>query len=123
MLKFLLDEQLSPKVVIAALKLVPEMVIEAVTTWQDGIYRAVDDHDVLTAATNAGMTLVTYDLRTIPALLRQWAEDERAHAGVVFVDEKTIAQDDFGKLARALAELFKLENAKNWTNRVIFLRP
>ena len=123
MLKFLLDEQLSPKVVSAALKLVPEMVIEAVTTWQDGIYRATDDHDVLTAATNAGMTLVTYDLRTIPALLRQWAEDERAHSGVVFVDEKTIAQDDFGKLAKTLAELFKLENANSWTNRVIFLRP
>ena len=35
-----------------------------------------------------GLTLVTYDRRTIPPLLKTWAEEERTHGGVVFVDEK-----------------------------------
>ena len=37
---------------------------------------------------NQKLTLVTYDRRTIPPLLKDWAEEGRPHAGVIFVDEK-----------------------------------
>jgi hypothetical protein len=35
-----------------------------------------------------GLTLVTYDRRTIPPLLNTRAEEAPSHAGVIFVDEK-----------------------------------
>jgi hypothetical protein len=50
----------------------------------------------------AGLTLVTYDQRTIPALLHRWAESGQCHAGIVFVDERTVAPNDFPLLARSL---------------------
>src|ERR1035437_10509312 len=35
------------------------------------------------------ITIVTCDRRTIPSLLKTWAEEERTHGGVVFVDRKS----------------------------------
>ncbi|HWR17730.1 MAG TPA: hypothetical protein VN577_23070 [Terriglobales bacterium] len=51
------------------------------------------------------MTFVTYDRGTIPPLLKVWAEEERSHGGVLFVDEKTISPTDIGGLVRALISL------------------
>jgi hypothetical protein len=69
-----------------------------------------------------GLTLVTYDRRTIPPLLKTWAEEERTHGGVVFVDEKTISPADVGGLVWALTRLARETGKWDWTNRVYFLR-
>jgi hypothetical protein len=45
--------------------------------------------------------LLPNDRRTIPPLLKTWAEEERTHGGVVFVDEKTISPADIGGLVSA----------------------
>ena len=45
--------------------------------------------------------------RTIPPLLKAWAEEGRPHGGVIFVDEKTISPADIGGLVWALARLAK----------------
>jgi hypothetical protein len=66
--------------------------------------------------------LVTYDLRSIPILLKLWADSERTHAGVIFVDNKTIPASEIGALIKALRK-HRQDSAKwNWTNRVCFLR-
>jgi hypothetical protein len=44
------------------------------------------------------------------------------HGGVVFVDEKTIAPQDFGGLVKSLGLLWKHERLADWINRVTFLR-
>jgi hypothetical protein len=68
------------------------------------------------------LTLVTYDRRTIPPLLKLWAEEERSHGGVIFVDEKTISPADIGGLVRALISLADKAGKIDWTNQVYFLR-
>jgi len=68
------------------------------------------------------LTLVTYDRRTIPPLLKAWAEEGRKHGGVIFVDENTISPADIGGLVRALIQLLKERGRQDWTDRVYFLR-
>jgi hypothetical protein len=76
----------------------------------------------LFARSRQGLTLVTYDRRTIPPLLKTWAEEERTHGGVVFVDEKTISPADIGGLVWALTRLARETGNWDWTNRIYFQR-
>jgi hypothetical protein len=69
------------------------------------------------------LTLVTFDLRTIPPLLRLWAEQGFDHSGVILVDERTFAQNDIGALVTALCAVWLAERDRDWTNRVVYLRP
>ena len=65
---------------------------------------------------------MTYDRRTIPPLLKSWAEAGRHHGVVVFIDEKTIPPSNIGSQIRALAALAKEAASWDWTDRVCFLR-
>ena len=124
MLRFLLDEHIAPAVArgLSAGRLAPTAI--ALASWQDGSYLGASDDTVLRAAHTALLTLVTYDRRSIPTLLTQWAEGEIDHGGVIFVDTRTIPPNDIGGLVSALAELWNALNAADWTNRVVFLsRP
>ncbi len=76
---------------------------------------------MLRAAAAEGLVLVTFDLRTIPVLLRDWAETGQHHAGVVLVGDQTLRPGDVGPLVRALAGLLTDVSA-DWTDRVVFLR-
>lgn len=69
MLRFLLDEHISSAVCSIVRRRRREVVIESVLEWQAGGMRGKDDDVLLNAAADAGLVLVTYDLRTIPALL------------------------------------------------------
>jgi len=90
--------------------------------WENGEFLGQQDSVCLQEASAQGLTLVTYDRRTIPPLLKVWAEEERKHGGVIFVDEKTISPSDTGGLIRALFSLSKKTSNWDWTNRVCFLR-
>jgi hypothetical protein len=94
----------------------------AVRDWQGGLYRDASDTLILTAALADGRTLVTYDCRTIPTLLKEWAETGRQHGGVVLVDERTIKQADVGGLVRALRALVALHGGEVWLDRVVYLQ-
>jgi hypothetical protein len=78
------------------------------------------DEAILEEAAAQKLTLVTYDLKTIPPLLKTWMEAD--HGGVIFVDNKTIPASDFGGLIRALQELSRHATKWDWRNRVYFLR-
>jgi hypothetical protein len=82
----------------------------------------LDDAALLEKAAAQGLTLVTYDRRTIPPILKIWAEEERAHAGVIFVDEKSLEPQDIDGLVKALLTLASETARWDWTNRVCFLR-
>ena len=90
--------------------------------WEGGAFLGKEDATCLLEAAMQGLTLVTYDRRTIPPLLKLWAEEQRQHGGVIFVDEKTISPADIGGLVRALMELSKETGKWDWTDRVYFLR-
>jgi hypothetical protein len=122
MLRLLLDEHIAPAVAMGLRRRNKSFVVRALREWEDGAYLGQDDAACLRAAYRAGLTLVTYDLRTIPPLLKRWTEEGRSHGGVIFVDEKTISPADVGGLVRALASLLRESRKGNWQDRVVFLR-
>jgi len=89
--------------------------------WEDGAFLGQEDSVCLQEAFVQGLTLVTYDRRTIPPLLKRWAEEARSHAGVIFIDEKTISPADIGGLVKALGALVKHAGSWDWTDRILFL--
>lgn len=91
--------------------------------WRDGAFRHSSDEKILAAATADGRTLVMYDEATIADLLREWGMAGRSHAGVVFVNNRTIRQHDFGGQIRALLRLVEERGDEDWQDRVEHLRP
>jgi hypothetical protein len=115
MLKLLLDEHISPDVAVGLRRQQKRLVVHCVADWEGGRFLGMADDQLLQAAIKQKLTLVTYDRRTIPPLLKVWAESGRVHAGVIVVDEKTVPPSDFGGLIQALRNLHR-ETAKwDWT--------
>ena len=122
MLSFLLDEHVSPDVAVIVRRSRPEIPVWGLLDWQDGIWIGESDGEILRAAGAEALTLVTYDQRTFPRLLQRWAQLKETHAGVVFVDERTIAPNDLSELARSLILLWDEHRDLDWSNRLAFLR-
>jgi hypothetical protein len=122
MLKLLLDEHISPGVAAGLRRRSPGLKVHSLVEWEGGNFLGQEDAVCLQEAAFQGLTFVTYDRRTIPPLLKQWTEEEHSHAGVIFVDEKTISRADIGALVKALEMLAKQTRSWNWTDRIAFLR-
>jgi hypothetical protein len=117
----LLDEHIATEVVAAVRRYSPQLFVAHLAGWEGGRLLGCNDVALLQAAEAASLTLVTYDCRTIPQLLKAWTEQGRHHAGVVLVDHHTLRPSDIGGLAKALAHLAKLARAWDWGNRVMYL--
>jgi hypothetical protein len=122
MLRLLLDEHISPRVAKGLRRQNRRLVVYCMVDWHGGAFLGQDDAACLRAAAAEHLTLVTYDRRTIPPLLKQWMEEGRSHGGIIFVDEKTISPSDIGSLVRALLSLAKSQADLNWTERICFLQ-
>jgi len=122
MLKLLLDEHISPDVANGLRRRNRAIEIRYMVEWDNGRFLGQDDHACLREAATQGLTLVTYDRRTIPLLLKTWGEEGRTHGGVIFVDEKTISPAEIGALVWALTSLAKETSKWDWTNRIYFLQ-
>ena len=122
MLRLLLDEHISPDVTTGVQRRNRSLVIRSMAQWDSGNFLGKDDSVCLLEAARQRLTLVTYDRRTIPPLLKLWTEEERSHGGVIFVDEKTISPADIGGLVRALISLVDEAGGTDWTDQVYFLR-
>lgn len=119
---FLRTEHISPDVAQGLRRRNRAIEVYFTVEWEDGYFLGQEDSVCLRKAANWGLTLVTYDRRTIPPLLKAWAEEERTHGGVIFVDEKTISPAHIGRLVWALTRLARETGEWNWTDRVYFLR-
>lgn len=122
MLKLLLDEHISPEVATGVQRRNRSLIIHSMVEWEDGNFLGKEDSVCLLEAARQRLTLVTYDRRTIPPLLKLWAEEECSRGGVIFVDEKTISPADIGELVLALILLAGKAGEADWTNQVYFLR-
>lgn len=120
-MRLLLDAHISPAVVKVLSAAVAGADVIALRDWHDGAYLQLDDDVILRAAHSEMRTLVTYDLRTIPPLLKLWAEQGIAHGGVVLVDERTVVANDVGGLVRALTRLMDRLGDAAWENRIVYL--
>ena len=123
MLSFLLDENLSPQIARQISEKRPDVIVACIHDWHAGRYKAQRDETILIAAAQEALTLVTYDRKTILPVLVQWGQAGTGHAGVVFIDDRSIASNDFGELVRALILLWDASHTDEWTNRVDFLMP
>lgn len=121
MLAFLLDEHISPEVARIVSRLRPEIAVFSIVSWERGIWRGQRDEAILRAAREAGLTLVSYDQRTIPQILCRWAEEVESHAGVVFADERAIRQNNLSEIASAIIRLWDSCSDWDWTDRIGFL--
>jgi len=121
MLSLLLDEQISPVIAEQVALRRPGIPIQSVYRWREGALTGQPDVLVLRAAGVDGLTLVTYDLRTIPPLLSEWGATGTQHGGVIFVNASTIRSSEFGRLTRALIQAWDREHAATWTDRIVFL--
>jgi hypothetical protein len=122
MLKLLLDEHISPNVAEGVRRRHRGLRVHCMAEWENGQFLGQDDSACLEHAAGLGLTLVTYDRRTIPPLLKVWAEAGRDHGGVIFIDEKTISPADIGEQVRALSTLLGEAAKWDWTNRICFLQ-
>ena len=91
--------------------------------WHGGRYRHSSDDRILAAAFAEDRTLVTYDVQTIPDLLTELGELGSSHAGVVYVNNRTIRQGDFGGQIRALLAFINQYGDETWVDRVMHLPP
>ena len=123
MLQLLLDENISYVVADGLLARRPNISVASVHRWHSGELRGQPDPAVLRVAAEHRLTLVTFDQTTILPLLTEWGSLRITHAGVIFVNRRSIRPEDFGGLIRALEALWDGEHAMDWTNRVEFLRP
>ena len=122
MLNFLLDEHISPDVASGLRRRNAALLVRTMVEWEHGSFLGQEDSVCLREAFVQGLNLVTYDRRTIPPLLKAWAEEAHSHAGVIFVDEKTISPADIGGLVKSLDVLVKQMRTRDWTDRIVFLR-
>ncbi len=124
MLSLLLDEHLSPRIAKQFLVKWPRGKMASVLEWQDARLSGAPDDLLLTEAHRHRLSLVTYDQATIVPLVKSWAEQGIPHSGIIFIDDKTIRQDDLGAIVRAVGQLWEKERNADWLNRVVYLtRP
>ena len=122
MIGILLDEHLSPKIAEGLKRLDLALSIHSLNEWKEGSFLGRSDAECLAEAARHGLAFVTYDCRTIPILVKDWREQGRSHAGILYVDQKTIAPDDIGSLVRALAWVIQEYGDDDWTDREELLR-
>jgi hypothetical protein len=121
MLKLLLDEHISLAVAEGLRRRNRQLVVFSLAEWEDGEFLGEEDSACLSQAATQGLTLVTYDRRTIP-LLMTWGEEQRKRSGVIFVDDRTISPSDAGGLIRSLTDLSRKTAKWDWTDRICILR-
>lgn len=119
-LSLLLDENISPVVAEQIGTKRPDIPVTSIHTWREGAFLNASDEEILAAACAEGLTLVTYDTRILSDLRFRFDQGVPL-AGMIFVDDASIAGNDFGALMRSLIYLWDREQAASWQNRLVFL--
>ena len=123
MLTLLLDEHISPIVAEQTAKKDAASRIVSIYRWHEGEFLHTGDDVILEAAYREQVTLVTFDQSTIRPVLKDWGEQGRSHGGVIFIDEKSISQNDYGGLVKALLAVWRQMREADFTDVVMFLQP
>ena len=123
MASFLLDENVSPIVAEQIVSKDPLARVSSMQRFRGGELLGVEDEAILQVAFQEKLTLITFDLSTIKPLLKTWADEGRSHAGVIFIDDKTIAGNDYGVLTMAILQVWNRLKDIDFTDGVLFLQP
>ena len=121
-MRFLLESHIPHAVARELTRRCPTLVVVHLRDWKQGRFLHAPDEDLLAEAVRERLTLATYDLKTIPLLLRRLAEEGGHHGGVVLTDDATIASSNVGGLVAALAALWRAHGSEDWMDRCLFLQ-
>lgn len=121
-MKLLLDVHIAKAAIGALRKVAPHVHAEHISQWRGGAFLRADDADILAACHAERRVLITYDLATIPDLLRGWMAEDRPHSGVVFGDENRVKPNSPREVASAIASLAREIGTADTTNLVRHLR-
>ena len=94
----------------------------ALAEWHGGAYLDLPDDTLLRVAAGERRVLATFDLHTIPSLLRVMADEGAHHAGVILISPRSFRQDDVGGIARALERTLRDVMPADGRNQVVYLR-
>jgi hypothetical protein len=122
-LRLLLDEHFSEQDAVQLRLHEPTLDVVSLHVWEGGAYMRLGDPVILAEAHQQGRTLVTRDLRTVPPLLKEWAQAGISHGGVILVDHRAIPEGNTGALIRALRRLWSEDVVADWTDQVVYLQP
>jgi hypothetical protein len=123
MLRFLLDEHISPVVAGELRQRDPRIPVASLHLWNEGALLGRPDSVILHAANHAKLTLVTYDQATIPKILLEWAYLGIPHSGVIFASQRSVPSNNFGLLIQALVRFWEDNHRQQWRDRVDHLKP
>src|SRR5437899_11960873 len=119
-MKLLLDSHIPAAVVRALRTRQPGLDVQHLAQWRAGDLLEADDADILAACAKEARVWVTYDLATVPDLLRALAAEEYDHAGVFLVDDATIPAENVGVLVYGISVLIVEIGEVDKTNLVRF---
>ena len=122
-LSLLTDEQMSHRVAEQVVATSPDVAITSICAWRGGAFLGKSDEATLRAAAEEGLTVVTYDRKSIPPILSARGVTGEAHAGVVYVDELAMPHSDIGGQVLALISHWDKTSEWDWVNVIGFLRP
>ena len=78
----------------------------------------IEDPEVLALAARERRILVTFNVRDFAPILRQWAEEQRPHAGCILI--VGVAQHQYGLILKRVSEAIRAWPAQNqWSDRAV----
>lgn len=119
MLRLLTDSHVPPAVSVAARKLTSLQIL-SLREWHEGRHLHETDPILLSLACDESLTIVTYDIRTFPLHVKARLESGLDHTGIIYVPA-SFRQNDVGRIAKALAKVWKERGSEDWTNQIHFL--
>lgn len=119
-LRYLLDENVSPIVAEQIRQKRQDVLVESIHFWRDGALLGQPDSSVLSAAHADNRVVVTYDTQILSELYF-WFAEARPFGGLLFIDDKTIASNDFGALVTSLIAFWNEHQAEDWDSRLAYL--
>ncbi len=84
-------------------------------------FEGLSDPEVLKLATAEGRVLVTANIRDFEPILREWAGENRSHAGVILVPS-SVRNEAFGVLISGVENTLADTTQEEWADRVEWLR-
>ncbi len=80
----------------------------------------VSDEELLSLAAGEERVLITFDVHDFPAIVREWAEAGRAHAGCAII--VGIDHSEFGAILDAIIRTIAVyPRQTDWTDLTVFL--
>ena len=119
-MRLLLDSHVPADVATAVLKLKRSWSVEHVSSWQEGVWRNVDDDLLLEACHEDRRVLVSKDRRTLPHWVALRASEGKDHSGILFYDDERFPAPAIGTLAKAIVRAG--QERRQWKNAWVTLR-